>query len=329
MLAITIDGQPPVDYTGGLNKNLQIVLNPALAPGGNFDLTIWSLQLPIGSGTSPTIIPPSGLAGAGGYFDANYFYTAADGAMTFMDPQQGITTAGSTHCRTELREMTSTGSAAAWSWNGTNTMTVTGEVVQVGGGSGGHVTLGQVFNGSDDIPLCEFEYYADVGGFKVLYEETKGAGSSIDLSTPCALTTGYVFSLALSDGTLTVSVNGNPVYTRSPGISGKQFYFKCGCYDQTAIAGQPSTAPYTIVKIYALTVQHGTTASTITPFLQRQRAPFTEGSLRARGETAQIDLCGRVAGNVANGRKPATHHPGCYILKSTTVVTMGTVAGCH
>jgi len=229
---------------------------PNVAPGGNIDLSIWSLQLPTGSGTSPTTINPNALQGENGFSDANYFYTASDGAMTFMDPQQGITTSGSVHCRTELREMTSSGSAAAWAWNGTNTMTVTGEVVQVGGGAGGNVTLGQVFNNTNSIPLCEFQYNANGNAFKAFYEEAKGGGSTTDLKTSCALKTKYTFSLSLSSGVLTVSINGNQVYSKTPTYSGKQFYFKCGCYDQTATAGSPSTTPYTIVKVYSLDVEH-------------------------------------------------------------------------
>ena len=247
----------------GPTKNRIVgALNPAVAPGGNFDLSIWSLQMPTGPVTSPTTVPPALLMGASGFMDSNYFYTdKTDGAMTFMDPEQGSATSGSAHCRTELREMTPTGAAAAWSWNGTNIMTITGEVVQVGGGSGGHVSLGQVYNSTDEIPLCEFEYYADVNGFKILYEEAKGAGSSINLNIPCALNAKYAFSLSLSGGILGVSINGNQVYSKMPGFSAKQFYFKCGCYDQTAIAGAPSTALYTSVKVYSLTVQHGNVTS--------------------------------------------------------------------
>jgi len=243
----------------GPTKNRLVgALNPAVAPGGNFDLSIWSLQLPTGPGTSATTVPPARLMGAGGFTDSNYFFTdKTDGAMTFMDPGQGSTTSGSTHCRTELREMTPGGLAAAWSWDSTNIMTITGEVVQLGGGPGGHVTLGQVFNSTDGIPLCEFEYYADVNGFKILYEEAKGAGSSIDLNTPCALNAKYAFSLSLSSGILSVSINGSQVYSKTPSFSAKQFYFKCGCYDQTAIAGAPSVVPYTSVKVYSLDVQHG------------------------------------------------------------------------
>lgn len=276
-----------------LNKHLFTASPPPLAPGVNFDLSIWSLQLPTGSGTSPTTIPPTLLAGTIGYTDSNYFYTdKSDGAMTFMDPQQGITTSGSLHCRTELREMTSSETPAAWPWNGTNTMTVIGEITQVGGGFAGYVTLGQIFNSSDDIPLCEFEYYTSVNGFKMLYEETKGDGSSIDLNTPCALHTKYTFSFSLTGGVLTISINGNQVYSKSPSLSGKQFYFKCGCYDQTATAGSPSTLPYTTVKIYSLNVLHDNATPTLAPTHRQLSGPW-ESFIRTRGDGPFLDISGR------------------------------------
>lgn len=229
---------------------------PYVVPGGNFDLSIWSLQLPTGSGTSVTTIRPDKLTGTNGFTDSNYFYTASDGAMTFMDPQQGITTSGSIHCRTELREMTGSGDAAAWSSDGTNVMSVIGEVLQVGGGSGGHVVLGQVYNSSSSIPLCAFEYFASTGGFKVLYEEAKGAGTYIDLGVSCPLKTRYTVSLGLTHGVLTVTVNEKLCYTKVISLPGVQYYFKCGAYDQTATAGIPDMKPYTVVIVHALNVEH-------------------------------------------------------------------------
>jgi hypothetical protein len=224
------------------------------APTG-IDFSIWSLQLPTGSGTSPTTISPAMLAG--GYSDA-YFYVAPDGGHAFMDPQTGITTAGSKHCRTELREDTSGGQQAAWASTGTNVMTVTGKVVQVGGGATGHVTVGQVFDGSDGFPLCELQYATSRGGFELLYEEAKGAGTTIDLKTPVALDADYTFTLALSQGVLSVELNGQPVYTHtvSAAIAAKRFYFKFGDYDQTATAGAISSVPYTIVEASGASVVH-------------------------------------------------------------------------
>jgi hypothetical protein len=223
-------------------------------PAG-IDYSIWSLQLPSGSGNSPTTISPSELLK--GYSDA-YFYPAADGGQIFMDPATGITTSGSAHCRTEMREMTPAGKPAAWAPSGTNTLTVSGKVLQVGGGSSGKVTVGQVFNGTDSIPLCELEYSTSKGGFQLLYEEAKGAGTTVDLMTPVALDAEYTFTLSLSGNTLAVSIDGAAVYTHTPSaaVLAKQFYFKFGNYDQTAKAGAVSTVPYTVVEVHGAEVVH-------------------------------------------------------------------------
>jgi hypothetical protein len=104
---------------GGAASEAGPSLTPGVAPGGNFDLSLWELQLPIGSPGAPTIIPPSQLVGAGGFHDA-YFYTdTTDGSMTFWDPQNGVTTMGSMYPRSELRETTAAGAEASWSPTGT------------------------------------------------------------------------------------------------------------------------------------------------------------------------------------------------------------------
>jgi len=221
----------------------------------DIDYSIWVLQLPTGSGTSPTTISSSNLSK--GYKDA-YFYPGSDGGQTFMDPATGITTSGSQHCRTEMRESKPGGGQAAWSSSGTNTMTVTGKVLEVGAGAGGTVTVGQLFNGTDSIPLVELQYSTSAGGFKMLYEEAKGGGKTTDLKTPVALNERYTFSLALTKGQVTVTINGNVVHTQTPSASAlsKQFYFKFGNYDQNASAGPITTTPYTIVEAYTVYVVH-------------------------------------------------------------------------
>ena len=225
------------------------------APAWAFDYSIWELQLPTGSGTSPTAISPSQVVS----FSDAYFYKAADGGQTFMDPATGITTQGSQHCRTEMRESTSGGKEASWSASGTNTLTVTGKVLRVGGGGNGVVTVGQVFNSTDSIPLCELRYSTAHAGFDLFYEEATGSPSETDLKTPIALnTTQYTFVLSLSNGVLAVTVGGKQVYMHqpSPGILAKKFYFKFGNYDQNTSAGPISTTPYTIVEAYGAKVVH-------------------------------------------------------------------------
>ncbi|KAJ2972518.1 hypothetical protein NQ176_g7110 [Zarea fungicola] len=57
-------------------------LNPSCAPGGNFNLNPFVLQLPSGSTNKPDQIPASRLVGCNGYKDTKYFFTeAGDGAM--------------------------------------------------------------------------------------------------------------------------------------------------------------------------------------------------------------------------------------------------------
>ena len=110
-------------------------LNPSYAPGGNFDMEYWELQLPTGSPGSPTTIPSSQLQGQNGYQDPghHYFFTeSGDGAMVMKvpgDPSDSgcVTTPNSLHCRTELREVNpSTGSPTSWDPNAaTNRMKAT------------------------------------------------------------------------------------------------------------------------------------------------------------------------------------------------------------
>jgi hypothetical protein len=213
------------------------------------------LQLPIGSGNAPTTISSDRLSAG---FSNAYFYEASDGGQVFMDPATGLTTSGSQHCRTELRELKAGGGSAAWPSTGTHTMTVSGKVLQVGGGASGHVTVAQIFDATDSIPLAELEYATSRGGFQLLYEEAKGTGTTIDLGTAVPLNTAYTFVLALSEGVLTASINGKQVFGRTLGAAtaAKAFYFKVGDYDQTTAAGAVSATPYTIVEAYAVTIVH-------------------------------------------------------------------------
>jgi hypothetical protein len=221
------------------------------APPGPIDYSMWSLQLPIGSGSSPTTIPPKELLAG---FMNEYFYPAPDGGQMFMDPNTGITTSGSQHCRTELREANPNGGQAEWSASAVNRMTVEGQIVK----GGSTITIGQVLNGTDSIPLLELEWSSGRNGFQAFYEESKGNGENIDLKTPWKVGQRYTFALELSQNQLSVSINGKQVYTRKPssGTLAKTFYFKFGNYDQNSSAGPVSTTPHSIVEAYSASVLH-------------------------------------------------------------------------
>src|SRR6266536_5801934 len=110
-------------------------LNPSCAPGGNFDMSHWNLQLPIGSSGSPTTISSASLQGCSGYQDPghHYFFTeSGDGALVMKVPGSPsssgcVTTPNSLHCRTELREV----NPSSWDPNAsTNRLSVTRAVTE-------------------------------------------------------------------------------------------------------------------------------------------------------------------------------------------------------
>ena len=141
--------------------------------------------------------------------------------------------------------------SGSWPTTGTNTMTVSGKVLK---GTG--VTVAQVFDGGGGNTLCELQYNGK--GFGLFYEESKGSGNNVTLNAPVALNTKYTFTLSLSNGMLTVTINGKQVYTHAPGSAAAKssFYFKVGNYDQGTSAGPVSTTAHSIVENYTVEVVH-------------------------------------------------------------------------
>ncbi|WP_228556233.1 polysaccharide lyase family 7 protein [Catenulispora pinisilvae] len=230
-------------------------LNTSVAPGGNFDLSVWELQEPTGSAGSPTTIAPGQLEGANGYQDS-YFYTdSGDGAMTFWDPENGVTTPNSNYSRSELREMNSDGSAANWFAAGTtNTLGATLKVTQVPD----HVCVGQIHLGSGGStkPLLELFYYAN-GDIKMAIEQTPAGGNEVltDVgNVPVGTQWSYV--IGLSGSTISLSLNGGAAqtWTASSTFDGYGMYFKAGDYDQSSGSDSSVGAK---VGFYALSISHG------------------------------------------------------------------------
>lgn len=81
-------------------------LDPSVAPSGNFDLLDWTLSIPVdtdGDGKADTI-KENELSAS--YENNEFFFTAADGGMTFKAPVDGAKTSTNTsYTRSELREM--------------------------------------------------------------------------------------------------------------------------------------------------------------------------------------------------------------------------------
>jgi hypothetical protein len=230
-------------------------LHTDVAPGGNFDLSGWELQLPIGSPGAPTTIPSSQLVGASGYTNPAYFWTDKnDGSMTFWDPESGVTTPNSSYPRSELREMNSNGSAADWALAGSHKLSATLRIVTVPKS----VCVGQVHlgsGGSSTKPLLEL-YYAPTGDITLGTENSPDGGQTRHTVANVPLGTPWSYVIAISGGnTIKLTVNGATTsYPIVSSFNAYHMYFKAGDYDQSASS---STSVGAKVKFYALTVSHG------------------------------------------------------------------------
>ncbi len=249
--AVAVDAPPGgVDAAAGLN--------PDVAPGGNFDLSVWELQEPIGSPGSPTTIAPAALEGANGFRDSYFSTDTTDGAMTFWDPESGVVTPNSNYPRSELREMNADGSEANWPIAGTNVLSATVKVTQVPD----HVCVGQIHLGmaiqaglaASTKPLLELYYYAS-GAIELAIEDAPTGGQTAHAiaNVPLGTTFHYVIQLT-GTGSMTLVINGaTSIFTMPSSFNGYGMYFKAGDYDQTA--GTDATVGAT-VKFYALQVSH-------------------------------------------------------------------------
>ncbi len=227
-------------------------LNPSVAPGGNFDLSTWELQLPIGSSGSPTTISPKQLEGSKGFTDKYFFTDKADGAMAFWDPENGVTTPNSNFARSELREMNSSGSQANWFAPGHHTLGATLKVTKVPD----HVCVGQIHLGSGGStkPLLELFYYKN-GDIDMAIEQTPAGGNEVKYlvgNVPLGKQFSYV--IGLSGKTISLNLNGKTsTWTASSSFNGYGMYFKAGDYDQSSGSSSSVGAQ---VEFYALKISH-------------------------------------------------------------------------
>jgi hypothetical protein len=230
-------------------------LDPAVAPGGNFDLSIWQLQLPTGSPGSPTQIPPSQLKGANGYVNPAYFFTDKnDGSMTFWAPEKGVTTPNSNYARSELREMNAGGSSADWKLAGSHKLSATLRVPSVTS----NVCVGQIHlgtGGTSTKPLLEL-YYRPNGDIILGTENSPDGGQTLHTVGNVPLGVKWSYVIAVSGGnTIKLTVNGSTTsYAIPSSFNQYGMYFKAGSYNQSS---SESTTNGAKVKFYSLTVGHG------------------------------------------------------------------------
>jgi len=244
------DGQSEADVTDAG------ALDPAVAPGGNFDLSLWELQEPIGAAGASTTIAPAQLAGPTGFHDSYFFTDPTDGSMSFWDPEDGVTTANSSYPRSELREMTPSGAAANWLSSGTNTLSATVKSTLIPA----KVCVGQIHLGTgtpaSTKPLLELYHYA-TGAITLGIEATPAGGNETEHpagNVPLGTKWGYVIGLSGSTISLVIDGGAPQTYSMPSSFDQEGMYFKAGDYDQSV---GTSTTVGAKVQFYALRIFHG------------------------------------------------------------------------
>jgi hypothetical protein len=230
-------------------------LDPGVAPGGNFDLTLWELQEPVGSPGAPTTILPAQLAGPNGFHDTYFFTDPTDGSMSFWDPENGVTTANSNYPRSELREMTSSGQAADWAPTGTHTLSATVKATMIPD----HVAVGQIHLGTgtpaSTKPLLELFYYS-TGKIEMAIEQTPSGGNEVPTTVGnVPLGTKWTYEIRLSGNAISLVIDGGmtQTFSMSSTFDQENMYFKAGDYDQSV--GSSATVGAK-VQFYALSIVH-------------------------------------------------------------------------
>lgn len=228
-------------------------------PGGNFSLTTWVLEEPVGAPEKPRVIAAADLAGPTGFHDAYFFTDPHDGAMTFFAPENGVHTQHSRFPRSELAEQGDDGRRASWSVAGIHVLTATVAVVAVSD----HVCVGQIHasRGLDPAlprstkPLLEL-YYDAQGAIVVGIENGPEGGQSTHALATVRPGTPFRYEIRLAgDGTISVGIDGVVSTFRMPeSFRAYGMYFKAGAYNQSTSSSGSVGAK---VKFYALAVRHG------------------------------------------------------------------------
>jgi hypothetical protein len=204
-------------------------------PGGLFDLSIFSLQLPTGSAGNIDEIASNELSGCNGWQNKNTFY-ASDGVLVMKVPGSSDSSGcahseHSEHCRTELRES----NPKSWDPRGTiNSMKVNLAVKKPDDSNYGTV-IGQV-KIDDDVstkPLAEL-FYDQSGTIRIGVSQIPGV-SSLKMTEVGHIAVGQTFNYELkySNGLLSVTIGGGKEQVMDTGkINSPKSYFKVGNYNQ-------------------------------------------------------------------------------------------------
>lgn len=228
-------------------------LDPAKPPGANFNLSVWTLQTPVASGSSVVQIKPADLAAG---YSSQWLSTADDGSMSFWCPVTGATTSSNTHYpRSELRETWPDGD---WTFAGHHRMDAVCRVMQVP--DNGRVIIGQIHGHLDGSEIIKL--YWDNGSLSAAVEPSRTSEIGLALGS-AKLGDTIAYYLEMQDGKLKVGANGKTVSYDYTAATWKTdtYYFKAGDYVQDN-TGSSSVGGR--VRFYSLAVEHnGTVVRTV------------------------------------------------------------------
>jgi len=224
-------------------------LNPACAPGGNFQLDNFSLQLPTGSKGKVDQISASQLSGCKGWQKKQFFFTGNDGALVMKVPDRStcVTTPNSKHCRTELRE----NSPRSWDPKKSINRLVSELVVIKADDSKYGTVVGQI-HVDDKVskkPVCEL--FVNKQGVVTMGVEQVPNTSSLKMTKVGKIDIGKKFSYEIryEKGKLSVGINGGaPKILGTGSLNSPLSYFKAGNYNQ---GNSPSE-----VHFYKINIRH-------------------------------------------------------------------------
>jgi hypothetical protein len=244
----------------------------ARVPGDVLDLHRWRLNLPVDSkgrtsGDSALVRQPALLT----YTDPSFAVNAAGDGVEFTAGVGGATTENSKYARSELRELSASGSLAAWSaTSGTSTLTLTGSVDRLPA-TKPQVSVAQI-HGSSDLPLivmatgsCDAPCSHDTltraipPGHVQLMTKENGDTSRGVLDPDYTLGSRYTLAVQTQGAVVTLTYKNLAsgfTSTRSFPIASRQpLYFKAGCYTLSNLKSDAASA-YGRATINAISVTH-------------------------------------------------------------------------
>lgn len=226
--------------------------NATCAPGGNFDLSMFSLQLPTGSQGKVDQVSASKMKGCQGYQDKKYFYTSESGSLVMKVPGSSdssgcVTTPNSKHCRTELRES----NPSSWKSSGATNRLKATLLVKTADDSKYGTVIGQVKVDDSVSKKPVSELFINKSGTLTIGVSQIPNQSSLKMTEIGKVTIGEKFSYELryEKGKLSVIINGGEERVMSTGqIKSPPCYFKAGNYNQ---GNSPSE-----VEFFSIEIEH-------------------------------------------------------------------------